>query len=196
MNSTNRAANRLFLLIVGIVVIALGAAAVVVGAVGDIRSAWSDSAPAVADEVDRVLADPATAWVLYAVLAGLVVIVVVLLVFVFRQGHGHTGRIVITPQTDAGRTVIESAFAEQLLTSALSERPEFVSASVSTYAVRREPVLKVAVTARRGVSPTDVVDIVERAARDLDSLLGVQVPMLVHISGGFRSRVTPATRLQ
>ncbi len=196
MNNTNRAANRLFLLIVGIVVFALGAVAVVVGVVGDIRSAWSDIAPGVADEWERVLGDPATTWIWYAVLVGLLVIVIVLLTFIFRQGHGHTARLITTPESAAGHTVVESSFAEQLLTAALSARPEFVSTSVTTYAVKREPVLKVAVTARRGVSPTDVVDIVERAARDLDGLLGVQVPLLVHISGGFRSRVSSATRLQ
>lgn len=196
MNSTNRAANRLFLLIVGLVVLALGAAAVLVGIVADIRSAWSDTAPGVADEVTRVLGEGATGWIWYAVLAGLVIIVVLLLMFVFRQGRGHTGRLVSTPETRAGKTVVESSFAEQLLVQALRARPEFVSAGVSTYEVKSTPALKVAVTARRGVSPTDVVDIVERAARDLDSLLGVQVPILIHISGGFRSRTTAATRLQ
>ncbi|MEY2848048.1 MAG: hypothetical protein RI885_713 [Actinomycetota bacterium] len=196
MNNTNRAANRLFLLTVGVIVIILGAAAIAVGMLPDVRSAWTDIAPATASEVNRVLGEAATAWIWYALLAGLLLTMIVLVAFIFRQGHGHTGRLVSTAETAAGSTIIESSFAEQLLASALRERPEFVSAGVSTYQVRRRPVVKVAITARRGVSPTDVVDIVERATTDLDSLLGVQVPTLIHISGGFRSRTTSATRLR
>jgi hypothetical protein len=122
--------------------------------------------------------------------------VIVLIVFIFRQGRGHTGTALVEPTSAHGTTIIDAAVAENALQDALDGRPEFISSHVSTYRVRRVPVLKVAVTCQRGVSPNDAAMLVEERLRAFDELLGRELPALIQIGGGFRSRVTRATRLR
>jgi len=52
------------------------------------------------------------------------------------------------------------------------------------------------VTCRRGTSPTEVVRIVEQALLALDELLGLRIPALLQISGGFRVRTSRTTRIR
>ena len=201
MNSTNRAANRLLILVVGLLLLVLGAAAAAAVLVPVVRDGWKDSTSAIRDQVDSwlqqtTLGDLGVSWIMPAILVLLVVAVIVLIVFIARQGRGHTGTALEELTSEHGTTVIEAGVAEQALQDAIKDRPEFVASHVSTYRVRRTPVLKIAVTCRRGVSPKDAADIVEDAVLGLDQLLGRQLPALVQISGGFRSRVTATTRLQ
>lgn len=201
MNNTNRAANRLLILVVGIALAALGTAAILVVSAPGVRSGWKASAPQVRDGLAGWIATGRPAgstfdWWWLAILAVLVVVIILLLVFVFRQGHGHTGRLLTEAPTEHGRTVIESRVAEHAIQQALDDHPELVSSHVSTYLVRGTPVLKVSATARRGVSPKEIVDTVERALNSLEHLLGQAVPASIQVGGGFRSRVTKTTRLQ
>jgi len=57
-------------------------------------------------------------------------------------------------------------------------------------------VLKVSVTCRRGVSPREATRAVESTLAAFDDLLGLPVPVLIQISGGFRARVSSASRAQ
>ncbi|MFB2580810.1 hypothetical protein ACEXQD_06135 [Herbiconiux sp. P15] len=201
MNSTNRAANRLLTFVVGLVLLLLGAAAAAAVLVPVVRDGWTSSTSAITDQVDTwlqqtALGDLGVSWILPAILVLLIVAVIVLIVFIVRQGRGRTGRVLEDRTSENGTTVVESGVVEQVLQDAIRDRPEFVSSHVSTYEVRRTPVLKIAVTCRRGVSPKDAADIVEDAVLALDQLLGRPLPALVQISGGFRSRVTSTTRLQ
>ncbi len=131
-----------------------------------------------------------------AVVALLALVICLLVVFVFRQGHWRTTRLIDDSPTEHGRTIIQSAIAEDALADAVANRPEFISASVSTFQVRKTPVLKVSVTARRGVSPKDVTATVESALTALDELLGETIPAFLHITGGFRAKVARPTRPQ
>ncbi|MHC5794820.1 hypothetical protein ACVXZ4_01540 [Lacisediminihabitans sp. FW035] len=201
MNNTNRALNRVLILAIGLVVLALGAAAVAVGSVPSVSSAWKDVAPRVRKSLSgwlgsAPLSGTTVDWWWVAVLAALLVIVILLVVFIFRQGHGHTGRLIDDAATGDGSTIVDSKVAEQLMQDALDGHPELVSSHVSTYLVRRTPVLKVSATARRGVSPRDVVDTVETALDSLEQLLGHPVLASVQVSGGFRARRSSTTRLQ
>lgn len=201
MNNTNRAANRLLILLVGILLAALGAVAILIVSLPDVRDGWKSTAPQVRDGLAGWIATGRPAgstfdWWWLAILAVLVVIIILLLVFVFRQGHGHTGRLATDAPTDHGRTVVQSRVAEQSMQEALDDHPELVSSHVSTYLVSGTPVLKVSATARRGVSPKEIVDTVERALDSLEQLLGQAVPASVQVGGGFRSRATKTTRLQ
>lgn len=201
MNSTNRAANRLFILVIGLLLIVVGAAAAAAVLVPVVRDGWSDATGPVTDQVSTwlqqtALGDTGVSWIMPAVLVLLVISVIVLVVFIARQGRGHTSVALTEPTSEHGTTVVEAAVAEHALEEAISARPEFVASHVSTYRVRRTPVLKISVTCRRGVSPRDAALIVEDAVRALDELLGRPLPALVQVSGGFRSRVTATTRLQ
>lgn len=200
MNNTNRALNRAFVLLCGLLLLAVGAAAAAVALIPAVRDGWQDAASAVDETVttwlrQTPLADTGVSWIMPALLVVLVLVVILLAVFVLRQGHGRTGTALTAP-TEHGTTIIDATVAEHAVQNSLADRPEFIASHVSTYRVRRAAVLKVSVTCRRGVSPKDAASIVEEDLLALDELLGHELPALIRISGGFRARVTKTTRLQ
>ncbi|MCS5734592.1 hypothetical protein [Herbiconiux daphne] len=201
MNSTNRGANRLVILLFGLLALALGAGAIALGLVAGARDAFDTGASSAIGTLGSFSAETGVAatslsvlWIV--ALAALAVVVVLLVVFIQRQGRGHHGRVLESEPDADGRTLIDSGFAESALSEALADSPEIVSSHVSTYRVKKTPVLKISATARRGVSPAVVVEVVERAVRALDELLGIRVPVLIQISGGLSTRVAKASRLQ
>lgn len=200
MNNTNRGLNRLFIFVIGLILLILGLVAAAVSLVPIIRTGWEDTAPAVQDNVDGAYtASPMFAtgnsWIGVGILALLAILVVLLLAFIFKQGHGHTSRLIRDERTENGVTVIDSRVAEDVLNDALTGRPELISSRVSTFDVKGTPTLNIAVTARRGVSPKEVAMTVEQVVHGLDAVIGKQIPAYVQISGGFRARTSSATRL-
>jgi len=200
MNNTNRGLNRTLIMVVGLVLLAAGALVLALSFVPAFGERWSDTAPQVSSSVsgvlvDTPLGDTGSSWLWIGVIVVLLVVAALLVAFIARQGRGHTRRLLTQPSTDNGSTVVESAVAEQLMTQSLADRPELVSSHVSTYRVRGASVLKISVTCRRGVSPTDVTTIINQRLRALDGLVGTEVPALIQISGGFRARTTKSTRL-
>ncbi len=199
MTASNRVLNRLVLLVTGAVLLALGLGAIVVVAVPTARRAWEETAPVVAATVSQWfqaswISGTELSWWWVVALAGLLLAVTLLLVFALRHGGGHTGTV-IRRRDPSGAVVIDSDVAEKLLEESLSSRTDLVASRVSTYRVRRTPVLKLSLTLRRGVSPTAVVDDVQRTLDALDRLVGTELPAFVQLSGGFRARVARPTRL-
>ena len=200
MNNTNRALNRGLVLAAGLLMLAAAALLGLLATPTAITDAWSAAADSVRTTVAgwlqaTPLAATGNSWLWIIALALLAAIVGLLLGFVVRQGRGHSGRLISEQTTDWGSTQVDSAVAERLLQEALGGRAELLSTRVSTYRVAREAVLKVSVTCRRGTSPTEVVRIVEQALTALDDLLGLRIPALLQISGGFRVRSSRTTRI-
>ncbi|WP_309615219.1 hypothetical protein [Salinibacterium sp.] len=201
MNSTNRGMNRTFIFIIGLLLMVVGVAVAALSLLPAFRSGWQATAPAIKRGVDDVYAaspmfSTGTSWIGLGVIALLLVLIAALLVFIVKQGRGRTRRLIRDGHTENGVTIIDAAVAEDALRDALSDRPELISTSVSTYDVRGTPTLNVSVTARRGVSPKQVSQTVEAAVHALDSVLGREIPVVVQIGGAFRARTTASTRLQ
>ena len=200
MNNTNRALNRSVIFLGGLVLLAVAAVLGLLAAQATFQDAWTsgtDRAGATADDWLQAtpLGDTQTSWIWIVVLALLLAVVGLLLRFILQQGHGQSGHLLSEHTTDWGTTEVDSTVAEQALQNALGERPEFLSTRVSTYQVARDAVLKISVTCRRGTSPTDVVLIVEQALLAFDELLGLRIPALLQISGGFRVRTSRNARI-
>lgn len=200
MTNTNRGLNRLFTFIVGLIIFILGIATAAIHVMPAIRTGWEITAPTVQHNIHDVHASallaPGVSWITIGVIALLALLIMLLVAFIFTQGHGHTSRLIRDSRTDHGVTVVDSTVAEEALQGVLNGRPELVSAHVSTFDVKGAPTLKVSVTARRGVSPKEIATTVESVVRALDALLGREIPAYLHISGGFRARTNSATRLQ
>lgn len=200
MTASNRFLNRLVLLVTGAVLIALGLGAIVVVAVPSVRRGWDETAPGVAATVSEWfqasrITGTELSWWWVIVLAVLLLAVILLLVFALRHGGGHTGTV-IRQRDPSGAVVVNADVAEKLLEESLSARTDLIASRVSTYRVRRTPVLKLSLTLRRGVSPTAVVEDVQRSLAALDRLVGAQLPAFIQLSGGFRARVARPTRLE
>ncbi|MBF4550955.1 hypothetical protein [Pseudoclavibacter sp. VKM Ac-2888] len=201
MNSTNRGLNRLLIVVTGLLLLIVGAAAALGAWLPGAKDTWTPISETVTTQVGSWLQQtpfPGTdfSWLMIAVVAVLLIGIILLLAFSLRQGQGRTGTLIHDRSSDTGRTVVDVSVARDALADALGERDEFLSTSVSAYSVKRAPMLKVSATCRRGVSPRDATAIVEHNLDALDALLGQQVPVLLQLSGGFRAKVQQSTRLQ
>jgi len=197
MNSTARGLNRLLLAVVAIVLLAAGAVSVALVAVPGFAGAWAAQvrsalrgAPAWAGSP---LVGPVSALGV-GIAAVALVLALLLLAFIARQGGGRTTRVA-EEHRDAGTTLVDLGVPRRLLEEELTDRPEFVAVRVSAYRVRRTPALKVSVQCRRGVAPSTASSAVTDALEGLDEILGTSIPALVQVSGGFRSRLAGRARL-
>ncbi|PPG36569.1 hypothetical protein C5E10_00150 [Pseudoclavibacter sp. RFBG4] len=201
MNSTNRGLNRLLIVAVGLVLLAVGAAAALGAWLPGAKDTWTPISETVNTQVSSWLQQtpfPGTdfSWLMIAVVAAIVVGIILPLAFTLRQGQGRTGTIVHDRASKAGPTVVDVSVAKDALSDSLGERDEFIATSVSAYEVRGTPALKVSASCRRGVSPRDAADLVERDLHTLDALLGRELPVLLQLNGGFRAQTQKPTRLQ
>lgn len=191
MNNTNRGANRLLIVIIAVLLIAAGAVAIALGAIPAVTSAWKQQGSAIKssapDWVGKAVTGTASLLVLGIILVALILIVL-LIVFIVRQGGGHTSRVLQKNTSPTASTTIDLTVPRTLLSDHLSDLPELLTNRVTAYRVRRTPMLKISVRARRGIAPNDAADAVIGALTTLDSILGFELPAMVQISGGFRAR--------
>ncbi|WP_375386846.1 hypothetical protein [uncultured Amnibacterium sp.] len=189
MNSTNRALNRLVILVVGLLLVAAGGTAVALAAAPDVAARWRAVAKELAGGAQPWVADPvigtASALVL-GIAAVAAALVVLLLAFVLRQGRGRSAAA-LQQRDGTATTRIDLAVPRALLEEHLGARDELVGVRISAYEVRGTPMLKITARCRRGVSPGDVSALVGRAVEDLERILGTDVPTFVQLTGGFRA---------
>ncbi|MCZ2401641.1 hypothetical protein IV498_00185 [Paenarthrobacter sp. Z7-10] len=210
MNGTHRGLNRLLLALLGLILIAAGAITAAAGATPSFAADWSSNgATAWAWTLAQIRSVPIgsfdVSWWTIAALALLVVAVVLLLCWIFSQGGGRSGRIGSRDSSAgsaadgsgnaAGSTTIEASLATRAIRDALEENDQVLSANVSAWKVKQADGLRIAIQARKGSSPRQVTDAAEETVRGLDELLGIQVPVLVRINSGLRSRFTGAERV-
>lgn len=194
MNQTPRLLNRLILGLAGLLLLALGAAAIALAVAPAIREAWSRPADDALTGLGGFWANAAestpghSVWWL-AVIATAVLLIVLAIIVVTRQGRGRTGRLLARDGTDLPGTVdLSVGVAEQALTEALASRPEIVSVNVAGYRVGADTQLRIAVSPRPGAAPDEIADLVEARLRDWDALLGTELPALISLTTGIRSR--------
>ncbi|MBC7518949.1 MAG: hypothetical protein H7248_08745 [Microbacteriaceae bacterium] len=201
MNNTNRPLNRIFSAIIGLLLAAGGGGILLLAVVPELAKAARVSYKGTLGGATRFvqgapLPGGSGSWWLIALTVALVILALLLLRFIFRQGHGHTGTLITTPEGAAGTVSVDSRVAERLLSDALDDHRALLASHVSTYNVRGTPVLKVAVQARRGVSPTDITTMITPLLSALNSVLGRDVAASIHIGAGIRTRTGAATRLE
>jgi len=178
VNATNRGLNRTLLLVVGIVLLVVGAAVATAAAVPDWLAAWIDGVASVDLAFDP--SQPATLAIVLAVCVVVIALLVVFVVFVVRQGRGHARTLVHRGGT-AGSVDVDAKVAATLIKAALADHPAVSSVDVSGYRVRRTPALKIALSLRKGSSPSDVRVAVDRVVERWDAVLGSEVPVLITI---------------
>ena len=89
-----------------------------------------------------------------------------------------------------------AARAEQAREQSLIGQSNFLGLYTSTFRVNGASILKVSVRARGGMAPRDVIDTVYQSVRGLDQILGAEIPVLLHIGHGFRTRRAGPTQLR
>jgi hypothetical protein len=199
MNSTNRFLNRFFILVVGLVVLAAGAALSVGALLPDVQRTISENAErAVGPTTDTMDAQP---WILWVAAAAAVLLIVILLWFVLRQGRGHTGTLLQVDEQPTkgtptgGRVILDVKLAEQVLEEAIGRNPDVVAVDVTGFRIRKQSTLRLTAHARRGASPMELRRDIEAAIHEWDAALGTSTPVVVQIVSGLRTRLASTNRV-
>jgi len=204
MNRTNRFLNRMIILIVGVLLLALGSGTVLLYLWPAAAEWWRVHAVIAHEWLDEAitrtsLGNTTASWVTFGALAAIVLIVVVLIVPIARLGSGRTHTLLGSGGQEGldgldGRITIETGFASDALQETLSQRPEILSSRISTATVRGKPLLHVSITPRQGTSPRRVADEIDRMSSNLMTLTGSDVPTYISIHAGLRSRLAREQR--
>ena len=138
---------------------------------------------------------------LAAVAAVFLIVVIGMVTWIGNQGKGRASTLLDyqgNPDDDgaAGAVRLSCAVAEQALKSALQERTDLVGVTVASYDFRKQTAIKIRVLPRQGVSPHVVASDITDLVAALDKLLGFEVPILLSIGSGARSRFTKAERVR
>lgn len=198
MNSTNRAVNRIILLIVGLLLIAplaLISAASLVPTFKESTVETSSAAAswaAKADSATRFANGSHVTWFGLGLFAA-AVIVILFVIFVLSRLGGGRSRSVIRLENGSGSqgsVTISPKFAEDAITQALAERGDILSSRVESRRVKDTDVLHVLVTPRKNVSPAELGECVSKLVQNLSRLTGRENPALVTIHAGLRSKLS------
>ncbi len=209
MNTTPRLLNRIVILIAGIAALALGAAAIAVATAPDLAGSWTDGARAARTALGRFAGttafgpDGGHSWLWFAAIGLCAVGIVLSILLILRQGRGRTRTLLRRPAAAAqqedpasprGAVVIEARVAEQAIVAALVQHPELLSVQASTHLIRGTRGLRITAASRRGISPTRTVELIERTVRAWDAALGEEVPVLIELVAGIRTRTGRPSR--
>lgn len=199
MNSTNRFLNRLFIFVTGLVVLAAGAAVSVGALLPDVQKTISDGAEsAVRPATDTIDAWP---WILWVAAVVALLLIVILLWFVFRQGRGHTGTLLRVDEESSrntptgGSVTLDVKVAAQVLEEALSRNPDVVSVDVTGFRIKNENTLRLTAHSRRGASPVELRRAIDAAVAEWDAALGTSTPIVVQIVSGLRTKLSSTNRV-
>lgn len=206
MNSTNRALNRAFLIVVGAVLLAAGLGVIAMALLPAAAAWWPAALAGVQGATDRAQSEDVeilgaqTSWLLLAVPVAAAILIAVLIAFIARQGRGRTDEVVsglpVPAEGTRGTLAVDVQLARGFLQEALRGMPTVTDVDVAAYRVRGQPALRLTVTPRRGADPARAVSQLERALAEWDRLLGRRVPVLVHVNAGIRTALSGAARAE
>lgn len=176
MNAASRTGNRLVLVLLALVGLAVATAA-----------GWpllrGESLPLAQTGRDLVaslgLTTIAAAWILAV---ALLVAVLSALVWMVRRGRGRTRNAV----EDEG-LVVSTGLVEGLAREALVTTPDVVGVHASTHRRRGERTVRLSLQLRPRADLVATVAQVRAAIDDVDTALGRRLPMVVHLTTGVRT---------
>lgn len=189
MNATNRILNRGVLLIVGLVLAAGGALAVVAG----VRPGWAaplldDAASAAGGLLGRlgdwrvgVEGGASAPGALIVLLGAGLLCGILALVFLCTRGGGRTAEV-LRAESGRGTTAVDRNVADAVLTGVVDERRDVLAVRSAAYRVGGSPALALTVSTRRGAALDAVIAAAETAVQDWDALSGWRSPVLVHLA--------------
>lgn len=187
MNATNRALNRVALVVTGLALLAVGVATVLVQTVPWAADRWHDAARGVLGDLGADASQEASAMAWAWVLGGAVLLGVLALVVLSGLGGGGVGTVVEDDGSAAGLpgvVRVDAAAVQHALSSAVGALPAVASLAVDVYRVRGRRALRIRVRPRKGASPREITTRVEEIVADLDVLLGGPLPVLLEIARG------------
>ncbi|MBX7444025.1 MULTISPECIES: hypothetical protein [unclassified Arthrobacter] len=203
MNSTPALLNRILLAVLGLILLAAGVLLVLlatVPAVGPWWHDWSGGLWSGASQAFNSTRFPgrSESWLWIVIALALLVLIGLMVAWVAQQGKGRSNLLAAEydPGDIPGDVRIGGGVAEQALKHALEGRPDLAGAAVTTYEVKGSPALKVRLMPRQGVAPHLLAAEVSGLLDALESVVGKETPVLIHIGAGARTRFGRAERVR
>jgi hypothetical protein len=203
MNSTPALLNRILLAVLGLILLAAGVLLVLlatVPAVGPWWHDWSGGLWSGASQAFNSTRFPgrSESWLWIVIALALLVLIGLMVAWVAQQGKGRSNLLAAEydPGDVPGDVRIGGGVAEQALKHALEGRPDLAGAAVTTYEVKGSPALKVRLMPRQGVAPHLLAAEVSGLLDALESVVGKETPVLIHIGAGARTRFGRAERVR
>lgn len=196
MNATNRALNRVLLLIIGLLFLGLGALGILIMSWPTAADIWSSAGKDSETWLDQAIGATAIAggsasWLGIGAVAAIVV-VIILLILALTSVSGRRSRTALRSsgsQNTLGRVTVTESFVSDAVKNSLEGRDEILSTHVTANDVRNEPVLHVSVTPRQNTDPRELVDHLDRLLTNLATLTGRDTAAYVSIHTGLRARL-------
>ncbi|MHA7271350.1 hypothetical protein [Arthrobacter sp. HLT1-20] len=204
MNGTRRGLNRTLLALLGLLLMAAAGLGIFAGTSRGFALSWTEAGMDVWARIQERLGAariPGTdiSWWTVAVFALLLLAAVLLVCWIASQGAGRSNQVA-QRQSAAGDTIVDTAVVGQVVKAALAENTQVLSTSVQSWKTKGGTGiggtgLKLSVQARKGASPAELAYDVEHLVKDIDALLGTQIPVLVRIKSGTRSKFARTERV-
>lgn len=203
MTSTPSVLNRILIGLLGLKLLAVGILLVLlasVPAVGTWWHAWSGAAWSGMNQAFNRTRFPGRpeSWLWIVIAIVLAILIGLMVAWIAQQGKGRSNVLVaeFDPGAVPGDVRVSGGVAEQALKHALAERPDLAGATVATYDVHGSPALKIRLQPRQGVAPHLLGAEVAALVAALDTVVGKQTPVLIHIGAGARTRFSRAERVR
>lgn len=203
MNSTPALLNRILLTLLGLILLGAGVLLLLLAAVPPVASWWHSWSAGVWSGINRLF--DATrfpgrpeSWLWIVVALALLALMGLMVAWIAQQGKGRSNLLAAEydPGDTPGDVRIGGGVAEQALRHALEGRPDLAGATVTTYDVKGSPALKVRLLPRQGVAPHLLAVEVAGLLDAMEAVVGKEIPVLIHIVAGARTRFSRAERVR
>ncbi|WP_120339085.1 hypothetical protein [Cryobacterium soli] len=198
MNDTNRALNRVFIFVVGLILLGVGAAVAALPFWDWWASRWQEfggSANTVLTDAFAASTMPGTdfSWWLVAAVAVLLLVVIIMIMIIASVGGGGSREIYRRPISkqdgSSDNVLVDTSFATEALTHSLDKRPDLVGSTVGAFTVKRQPVLHLGVTPRQGASPRLIAEQAGILLDNLARVVGDAPATCLTIHSGLRAKL-------
>ncbi|MDQ0729662.1 hypothetical protein [Arthrobacter sp. B1I2] len=203
MNSTPALLNRILLTVLGLFLLGAGVLLVLLATVTPVGSWWHTWSAGVWDGINRLFDSTRfpgrpESWLWIVAALALLALMGLMVAWIAQQGKGKSNLLAAEydPGDTPGDIRIGGGVAEQALRQALEGRPDLAGSSVATYDVKGSPALKVRLQPRQGVAPHLLAAEVSGLLDALQSVVGKEIPVLIHIGAGARTRFSRAERVR
>lgn len=203
MTSTPTLLNRILIGILGLKLLVVGILLLLlatVPAVGRWWHTWSGGIWSGLNQAFNTTRFPGRpeSWLWIVAAIALVILIGLMVAWIAQQGKGRSDLLVaeFDPGEVPGDVRIGGGVAEQALKHALAERPDLAGATVATYEVQGSPALKIRLQPRQGVAPHLLAAEVAALVNALNAVVGKEIPVLIHIGAGARTRFSRAERVR
>lgn len=203
MNSTPALLNRILITLLGLKLLAIGVLLILLASVPPVALWWHSWSAGVWNQVNAAFnatrfPGRGESWLWIVVSLALALLIGLMIAWIAQQGKGRADLLAqeFDPGEVPGDVRIGAGVAEHALKQALAGRPDLAGATVVAYNVKGAPALKVRLLPRHGVAPHLLAAEVTELLDALEAVVGKQIPVLIHIGAGARTRFGRAERVR